>query len=62
MATPVSNAASTSGSSQDTGEWHFLQCFGERTPGEDIQDGAPKHLDFSLDNSADIDKCNKMSR
>lgn len=21
-------------------EWHFLQCFGERTPGEEIQDGA----------------------
>lgn len=21
-------------------EWQFLQCFGERTPGEEIQDGA----------------------
>lgn len=20
-------------------EWQFLQCFGERTPGEDIQEG-----------------------
>ena len=20
-------------------DWHFLQCFGERTPGEEIQDG-----------------------
>jgi len=23
-------------------DWHFLQCFGERTPGEEIQDG--RHL------------------
>lgn len=23
-------------------DWHFLQCFGERTPGEEIQDG--EHL------------------
>ena len=22
-------------------DWHFLQCFGERTPGEEIQDGRP---------------------
>jgi hypothetical protein len=21
-------------------DWHFLQCFGERTPGEKIQEGA----------------------
>ena len=21
-------------------EWQFLQCFGERTPGEEIQEGA----------------------
>lgn len=23
-------------------DWHFLQCFGERTPGEEIQNG--EHL------------------
>lgn len=39
VSTPVSNAATTSGSGQEAGEWHFLQCFGERSPGEDIQDG-----------------------
>jgi hypothetical protein len=21
-------------------EWQFLQCFGERTPGEEVQEGA----------------------
>jgi len=26
-------------SSRDDSDWHFLQCFGERTPGEEIQDG-----------------------
>jgi hypothetical protein len=24
---------------RDDSDWHFLQCFGERTPGEEIQDG-----------------------
>lgn len=24
----------------ESGEWQFLQCFGERTPGEEVQDGA----------------------
>ena len=35
--TPVSSVTSTSGS--DSSDWQFLQCFGERTPGEDIQEG-----------------------
>lgn len=39
MATPGSNVTSTSGSGGEA-EWQFLQCFGERTEGEDIQDGA----------------------
>jgi len=25
-------------------EWQFLQCFGERTPGEEIQEGPACHL------------------
>ena len=25
-------------------EWQFLQCFGERTPGEEIQEGLACHL------------------
>ena len=38
-------SSSTSGgfeghaSSRGDSDWHFLQCFGERTPGEEIQDG-----------------------
>ena len=24
---------------QPESDWQFLQCFGERTPGEDIQEG-----------------------
>ena len=30
-------AAANAGS--DPLEWQFLQCFGERTPGEEIQEG-----------------------
>jgi hypothetical protein len=30
---------SAGGASPANEEWHFLQCFGERTPGEDIQEG-----------------------
>jgi hypothetical protein len=25
-------------------EWHFLQCFGERTPGEEVQEGKSRTL------------------
>lgn len=25
-------------------EWQFLQCFGERTPGEEVQDGRLLYL------------------
>lgn len=28
-----------SSAQESTSEWSFLQCFGERTPGEDIQEG-----------------------
>lgn len=38
VATPSLNPASTSGSNEAR-EWEFLQCFGERSPGEDIQEG-----------------------
>ena len=31
-------------SSSDPLEWQFLQCFGERTPGEEIQEGQQPHL------------------
>ena len=30
--------------SSDPLEWQFLQCFGERTPGEEIQEGQPFNL------------------
>ena len=33
-------------------EWSFLQCFGERSPGEDIQEGAAPRL------SAVLHSCN----
>eukprot|EP00983_Pelagomonas_calceolata_P066963 1149294-Pelagomonas_calceolata.AAC.5 len=29
-------------------DWSFLQCFGERTPGEDIQEGGPSHTLLEL--------------
>ena len=31
-------------SSSDPLEWQFLQCFGERTPGEEIQEGQHSRL------------------
>ena len=31
--------SSTSLNGNEQLDWHFLQCFGERTPGEEIQDG-----------------------
>lgn len=31
-------------SSSDPLEWQFLQCFGERTPGEEIQEGQQSRL------------------
>ena len=39
VATPSLNVTSTSGAGEAP-EWEFLQCFGERSPGEDIQEGA----------------------
>ena len=41
-------AVATGGS--DPLEWQFLQCFGERTPGEEIQEGQPSHLDYLCSN------------
>ena len=35
--TATGGAAANAGS--DPLEWQFLQCFGERTPGEEIQEG-----------------------
>ena len=37
-------ATSKSGSALEPLDWHFLQCFGERTPGEEIQEGGPHKL------------------
>ena len=34
--------STTSRNANEPLDWHFLQCFGERTPGEEIQDG--EHL------------------
>ena len=31
--------STSSKNSNEQLDWHFLQCFGERTPGEEIQDG-----------------------
>lgn len=39
MASGGLGAEGTSGSSEPL-QFEFLQCFGERTPGEDIQEGA----------------------
>jgi hypothetical protein len=35
----VSASTSAGQNSSHPLEWQFLQCFGERTPGEDIQEG-----------------------
>ena len=32
-------SSSKAGSALEPLDWHFLQCFGERTPGEEIQEG-----------------------
>ena len=37
------STASSDGSDQL--DWHFLQCFGERTPGEEIQDGRHQNVE-----------------
>jgi hypothetical protein len=39
VATPISTPTSTSGSTEGS-DWHFFQCFGERTPGEKIDEGS----------------------
>ena len=38
------STVSTAASGSDPLEWQFLQCFGERTPGEEIQEGQKCHL------------------
>ena len=37
-------ATSKSGPALEPLDWHFLQCFGERTPGEEIQEGGTHTL------------------
>ena len=40
LAAPVgAPGAASCGKGQDPVEWNFLQCFGERTPGEEVQEG-----------------------
>jgi len=36
-------------------DWQFLQCFGERTPGEEIQEG----VEFSLSRKRPLDALTK---
>ena len=33
------SSATTNVQGRETSEWQFLQCFGERAPGEDVQEG-----------------------
>ena len=37
--TPSPTGSTGIGGSSEPLEWGFLQCFGERTPGEEIQEG-----------------------
>ncbi len=43
MSEAATGSTAANGSS-DPLEWQFLQCFGERTPGEEIQEGPACHL------------------
>jgi hypothetical protein len=36
------------GDSDDALDWNFLQCFGERTPGEEVQEGTTALLLASI--------------